>query len=76
IAIVCVSGLFNHATLDSRRATIGAVILIAGLVPAVEELNTLSFLVLVTALLMALLLTTNPETTGLADRLRALRNFV
>jgi hypothetical protein len=76
IAIVCVSLLFNHAALDSRRATIGAIILVAGLIPAVEELNTLSFLVLVSAMLMALLLTTNPETTGLADRLRALRNFI
>ncbi|MBR1087404.1 DUF4173 domain-containing protein [Bradyrhizobium manausense] len=76
IAIVCVCVLFNHATLDPRRATIAAVILIAGLVPAVEELNTLSFLVLVTALLVALLLATNPETTGLADRWRALRNLV
>lgn len=76
IATACVSMLFNHAALDPRRAIIGAAILVAGLAPAVEELNTLSFLILVAALLIALLLATNPETTGLADRLRALRNFV
>jgi hypothetical protein len=76
IAIAVVSVLFNHAALNQRRAVIGAAILVAGLVPAVEELNTLSLLILVAALLIALLIATNPETTGLADRLRALRNFI
>ncbi len=76
IAIAVVSVLFNHATLDLRRALTGAAILVAGLVPAVEELNPLSFLILVAALLMALLLATNPETTELVERARALRNFV
>ncbi len=76
IATVCVSVLFNHPSLNPQRAMLGAAILVAGLAPAIEELNTLSFLILVVALLIAMLLTTNPETTGLADRLRALRNFV
>ncbi|MBR0725649.1 DUF4153 domain-containing protein [Bradyrhizobium manausense] len=76
IVTSCVSVLFNHTTLNRRRAVIGAAILVAGLAPAIEELNPLSFLILITALLMALLLATNPETTGLVDRLRALRNFV
>ena len=76
IAIACVSVLFNHAALDFRRAAIGGAIVTLGLVPAVEELNTLSFLILLTALVVALLLATNPETKGFADRARALRNFV
>ncbi|WP_407116712.1 DUF4173 domain-containing protein [Bradyrhizobium sp. LMG 9283] len=75
-AIACASLLANHATLNVRRAAIGGAIVALGLAPAVEELNTLSFLILITALLVALLLATNPETTGLADRARALRNFV
>ncbi|OPY99484.1 hypothetical protein A5906_27680 [Bradyrhizobium sacchari] len=75
-AIACASVLFNQASLDLRRTGIGAAVLVAGLVPAVEELNTLSFLVLVASLTIALLLTTNPETAELADRARALRNFV
>ena len=75
IATVCVSMLFNHAVLDLRRAMIGAVILVAGLMPAIEELNALSFLILVIALAIALLIATNPEATGLAERARALRNF-
>jgi hypothetical protein len=76
IATACVSMLVNHATLDFRRAAIGGAIVTLGLVPAVEELNPLSFVILITALTIALLLATNPETTGLADRTRALRNFV
>jgi hypothetical protein len=76
IATACVSMLFNHAALDLRRGITSAAILVAGLVPATEELNALSFLILVAALLMALLLATNSETTGFADRARAIRNFV
>ncbi|MBW8855402.1 MAG: DUF4173 domain-containing protein, partial [Bradyrhizobium sp.] len=75
VATACVSMLFNHAALDLRRAMTGAAILVAGLVPAMEELNTLSFLILVASLTIALLLATNPETTELAGRARALRNF-
>jgi hypothetical protein len=75
VATVCVSMLFNHAALDLRRAVIGAAVLVVGLMPAIEELNTLSFLILVAALAIALLFATDPETTGLAERARALRNF-
>ncbi|MFL6807847.1 MAG: DUF4153 domain-containing protein [Bradyrhizobium canariense] len=75
IATACVSMLFNHATMDLRRAMIGGSILGAGLVPAVEEVNTLSFLILLASLTIALLLATSPETTGLAERARALRNL-
>ena len=45
IAMAGVSVLFNHAALDLRRTMIGTAILVAGLVPAVEELNMLSFLI-------------------------------
>jgi len=76
IAMACVSVLFNHAALDLRRAMIGTAILVAGLVPAIEELNMLSFLILTMALAIAHLIATNPETTELTERARALRNFV
>ncbi|UPK26193.1 DUF4153 domain-containing protein [Bradyrhizobium sp. 195] len=76
IALAGVSALFNHAPLGLRRAMTGSVVLAAGLVPVIEELNTLSFLILVASLMIALLLVTNAEATGLADRVRALRNFV
>jgi hypothetical protein len=75
IATALASVLFNHAALDLRRAMIGGSILVAGLVPAVEEVNTLSFLILLASLTIALLLATSPETTGLTERARALRNL-
>ncbi|MBH5403096.1 DUF4173 domain-containing protein [Bradyrhizobium sp. CNPSo 4010] len=76
IATACASALFNHAALDLRRAAIGGAILTLGVVPAVEELNTLSFLILIASLTIALLLATNPDATELTDRARALRNFL
>ncbi|WP_339036809.1 DUF4173 domain-containing protein [Bradyrhizobium symbiodeficiens] len=76
IALAGVSALFNHAALDLRRALIGSAVLVAGLVPIIEELNPLSFLILIASLAIALLLVTNAETTGLADRARALLNLV
>ncbi|PIS99367.1 hypothetical protein TSA1_00275 [Bradyrhizobium nitroreducens] len=76
IALAAVSALFNRAALDWRRAMIGSAIFAAGLVPAMEELNTLSFLLLAASLAIALLLVTNAETTGFAERVRALRNLV
>jgi hypothetical protein len=76
IALAGVSVLFNRAALDMRRAMIGSAVLAAGLVPVVEELKALPFLILVASLAIALLLVTDAETTGFADRVRALRNFV
>ncbi|WP_194405959.1 DUF4173 domain-containing protein [Bradyrhizobium sp. CCBAU 53351] len=76
IALAGVSVLFNRAALDLRRAMIGSAVLAVGLVPVVEELNSLSFLILVASMAIALQLVTNAEATGLADRVRALRNFV
>ena len=76
IAIMCASLLANHAALDCRRAAIGGAVVALGLMPAVEELTALSSVILVAALVVALLLATNPETTGLADRARALRNLL
>ncbi|MDA9402545.1 DUF4153 domain-containing protein [Bradyrhizobium sp. CCBAU 45389] len=75
IAMACVSVLFNHASLDLRRAMISGAIFVAGLAPAVEELNMLSFLILTMALAVALLVATNPDATELTERARALRNF-
>jgi hypothetical protein len=75
LAIACTSLLVNHATLDLRRAMTGGVILAVGLVPAVEELNPLSFLIVIAALAIGLLLATNPDTTGFGERMRSLRNL-
>ena len=59
IALAGVSALFNHVSLDLRRALIGSAVLVAGLVPLIEELNTLSFRILLASLAISLLLVTN-----------------
>jgi hypothetical protein len=76
IAVAGGSGIANHATLDRQRVLIGGIVVLLGLVPVIEDVNTVSVLLVVMALALALLLATNPETTGLADAARALRNFV
>lgn len=76
-AIVVAGGswLANRATLDRRRALIGAIVLLVGLVPVIEEVNTVSVLFVIMALALGLLLATNPDTTTLGDGARALRNL-
>ena len=73
IAMAGVSWLSN--AIDGRRAVLGAVILAVGLLPVIEEVTPLSFLIVIGALALALLLSTNPDTTEFAERARALRNL-
>jgi hypothetical protein len=74
-AIASASLLANHATLDRQRAALGGIILAIGLLPAVEEVSTLSLLIVIASLALGLLLATNPDTTELGERMRALRNL-
>jgi Domain of unknown function (DUF4173) len=72
IALMGCSLLANHAATDRRRMLIAGLVLIAGIIPAIEELNLLSFAFAVLALGVGVLVTTNPDIDGLADRARAL----
>ena len=74
-AIASSSLLANHATLDRRSAVLGGIVLAIGLLPAIEEVSTLSFLVVISSLALGLLLATNPDTTEFGERMRALRNL-
>jgi Domain of unknown function (DUF4153) len=74
-AIACASLLANHTTLDRRRALLGGIILAVGLLPAIEEVSTLSLLIVIASLALGLLLTTNPDTTEFGERVRAVRNL-
>ena len=76
IAIASGSALANHAMLNQRRAVLGGIVVIAGLVPAIEELNAVSFVIMILSLALSLLLTTNPDTTEFGERARALRDFL
>ena len=74
-AIACASLLANRVTLDRRRAVLGGIILAVGLLPAIEEVSTLSLLIVIASLALSLLLATNPDTTEFGERVRALRNL-
>lgn len=74
-AIACASLLANHATLDRRRAVLGGIVLAVGLLPAIEEVSTLSLLIVIATLALGLLLATSPDTTEFGERARALRNL-
>jgi hypothetical protein len=72
LALACGSLLANIGKLDRRRAVLGGLLVIAGLVPTVEEVNAASLAIILLALGAALLLTTKPGLTGLGERAAAL----
>ena len=72
IALTCGSLLANFSRLNSRRALPAGILLLAGLVPALEEFNAVSLAFIVVALGLGLLLTTGRELDGLKERAAAL----
>ena len=75
IALAVCSLVTNLATLDRRRLLAAGLVLIAGLVPAVEDVNALSVGFVLLALGVAAAMLTNPGFDGLSDRARALREL-
>ena len=75
IAIACGSGIANHALLNRRHTMLGGIIVVIGLIPAIEEVNAASFIIMILALALGLLLATNPDTTEFGERARALRDL-
>jgi hypothetical protein len=63
--------LANRAWFDQRRSLIAATIIVAGLVPAVEDLNFLSFLFAIGSVGIGIAVTTNPGFSKITDGLRA-----
>ena len=72
IALFAATSLGNLATLGRRRAATAVAIFLAGLAPAIEELNTLSSFLAVAALAISVAILTNPQLSRLTDGLRAL----
>jgi len=75
VALICTSLMANFDGLDRRRAMQAALIFLAGLVPAVEDLNPLSFLFLLLALGSGVVILTNPDLSRLRDGVIALRDL-
>jgi Domain of unknown function (DUF4173) len=67
--------LANIGRVYQGRAWLAAIIIVAGLTPALEELNTISFILVVLALGVGVSVLTNPNFGRLTDQLRALRDL-
>jgi hypothetical protein len=76
VALMCGSLATNFSGLERRRVTPAAAIFLAGLVPAIEELNPLSCIILIVALCGGISILTNPNLTRLRDWLVALRDLL
>lgn len=76
VALMCGSLATNFSGLDRRRAAPAAIIFFAGLLPAIEELNPVSFAILIVALCGSVAILTNPNLKRLRDWLVALRDLL
>jgi len=72
IALTCGSLLTNFSRLNGRQTLLAGILVLAGLVPAIEEFNAVSLAFVVLALGVGLLLTTARELAGLKERAAAL----
>jgi hypothetical protein len=76
VALIGGTHATNRMPSDRRRIVQAGLILVAGIIPVVEELNTLSFLLLALAMLIVTALLTRPEAIGLWTPLSALRQLL
>ncbi|PAY04799.1 hypothetical protein CK489_35690 [Bradyrhizobium sp. UFLA03-84] len=66
VALACASLFVNLGNLGHRRLLLAGMVMLAGLLPAIEELNAASLVIIVLALGAGLMLTTNHHLDGLA----------
>ena len=64
VALIAGAAIANAARLDRRRIWLAGLVLIAGLVPAMEDANALSLAFVIVALGLALSRTTHPDLDG------------
>lgn len=76
IALVAASLITNRAQLDRKRAAAASIIFVASVLPAVEQLSTLSFLFLLLGTISSIALWTNPAIVGSRAPLTAFRQFL
>ena len=72
VALACGSLLANFARLDGRKVTLAGILVLAGLLPAVEEFNFASLFFIAPALGVSLVLTTNRSLDSQGEQAAAL----
>jgi uncharacterized protein DUF4153 len=76
VALIGGSLLANLGKLNQRRVLTASIVLIAGLAPAFEEINAISFVFAIIAMVVAACLLTNPDFRRPRDALGALRDLL
>ena len=76
IALTCGALLANPFSRERRRIVSAGVILVAGLIPVIEELGLMSFILLVLALATSVAIVTGSDLSGPQSRLVALRDLL
>ena len=76
VALTCGTLIANPFSRERRRIVSAGVILVAGLIPVVEELGSMSFILLVLALATSIAIVTGSDLSGPRSRLVALRDLL
>ncbi|MGJ4939170.1 DUF4173 domain-containing protein [Bradyrhizobium sp. HKCCYLS1011] len=76
IVLTAASLIANFAQLDHKRARAASAIFVVGALPAIEDLNLLSFLFLLLGTISSITLWTNPAASGLRTPLTAFRQLL
>jgi hypothetical protein len=76
VALTCGALVANPFSRERRRIVSAGVILVAGLIPVIEELGVISFILLVFALATSVAIVTGSDLSGPRSRLVALRDLL
>ena len=76
VALTCSALAANPFSRDRRRIVSAGIILVAGLIPVIEELGAMSFILLVLALATSVAIVTGSDLSGPRSRLAALRDLL
>lgn len=75
LALICGSVLVNLATLEKTQALLAGLVVLLGLLPAVEEFNTASLIFMLLSLGVGLQLAANRKFERIGQRVSALRDL-
>ena len=75
LALICGSVLVNFATLEKTQALLAGLVVLLGLLPAVEEFNTVSLIFILLSLGVGLQLAASRNFERIGQRVSALRDL-
>ena len=76
VALIGGALVANRISRDRRRIVTAGIIIVAGVIPVIEELGVVSFILLVLALATSVTIVTRPDMSGLRSYLTVLRDLL